>query len=215
MSLSKITMLGFERWLNHDNQSLFDDLILPDGIDKQILIDNILLEGGEFEVLYSNPYSMRKFIGIWSNKYNWTFEKWIKALSIDYNPLENYDRMEEWTDKSNAASSGSSHSENSNVSTTSVSSTTDYKVNTYDDDTLHEKSQDVSVDSGNGTVTIENDVSSSGNNKVDSEHKGRLHGNIGVTTSQQMLQSELELAKWNLYQHITDLFIKEFCLMIY
>ena len=47
------------------------------------------------------------------------------------------------------------------------------------------------------------------------EHTGRLYGNIGVTTSQQMLQSELDIAKFNLYDQIADIFCEEFCLMIY
>ena len=42
-----------------------------------------------------------------------------------------------------------------------------------------------------------------------------LSGNIGVTTSQQMLQSELDIARWNLYEHIADLFCSEFCIMVY
>ena len=43
----------------------------------------------------------------------------------------------------------------------------------------------------------------------------RLYGNIGVTTSQQMLQSELDVARWNVYEQIADLFVDEFCIMIY
>lgn len=37
-----------------------------------------------------------------------------------------------------------------------------------------------------------------------SSHKGHIHGNIGVTTSQQMLQSELELWKWDFLATISD-----------
>ena len=46
-------------------------------------------------------------------------------------------------------------------------------------------------------------------------HNGRIHGNVGVTTSQQMLEAELSLAEWNLYEHITDLFLSEFVIPIY
>ena len=46
-------------------------------------------------------------------------------------------------------------------------------------------------------------------------HNGRVHGNIGVTTSQQMLQSEIDVARFNIVQQITDLFLQEFCIMIY
>lgn len=45
--------------------------------------------------------------------------------------------------------------------------------------------------------------------------KLRAFGNIGVTTSQQMLQSELDIDAWNIYEHITDLFLDEFCVLLY
>ena len=47
------------------------------------------------------------------------------------------------------------------------------------------------------------------------EHYLRAYGNIGVTSTQQMIEQELELRKFNLYEKISDMFIQEFCLMIY
>lgn len=61
---------------------------------------------------------------------------------------------------------------------------------------------------------VNNSTSNSTTENISSNKRiGRVHGNIGVTTSQQMLQSELDVASWNLYQHITDIFAKEFLLM--
>lgn len=60
-------------------------------------------------------------------------------------------------------------------------------------------------DSQNGT----NDVLNSKN------HRLRAFGNIGVTSSQQLLQSELDIDAWNVYEHITDMFIDEFCVLLF
>ena len=49
----------------------------------------------------------------------------------------------------------------------------------------------------------------------DSTHHGRIHGNIGVTTSQQMLEAELQLGYWNVYEKITELFLQEFTIPVY
>lgn len=49
----------------------------------------------------------------------------------------------------------------------------------------------------------------------DFEHSGRSHGNIGVTTSQQMLEEELRVQAWNIYQHIADIFCKEMLITVY
>lgn len=44
---------------------------------------------------------------------------------------------------------------------------------------------------------------------------GREHGNVGVTTSQQMIQSERDLVVFNMYDVIAESFIENFCLMVY
>lgn len=47
-------------------------------------------------------------------------------------------------------------------------------------------------------------------------HTSRIHGNIGVTTSQQMLESELEVApKLNIMNIIIESFKNRFCLLVY
>ena len=68
-----------------------------------------------------------------------------------------------------------------------------------------------------------NKISASDVGVNDSEHQGnesglrtgRAHGNIGVTTSQQMLQAEWDVAKLNIYEEAADLFLNEFCIYVY
>lgn len=55
-------------------------------------------------------------------------------------------------------------------------------------------------------------------NKVDTgnKRKGRAYGNIGVTTSAQMIQGEIDVRSANVYaQLIADAFRTEFCIMVY
>ena len=203
MSSAKITTIGFHNLMQSQNDDLFSKMNLPVGIDKDTLIDNILLRAGEFEVVYSNPFFYQNAIGVWSNKHKRTFEKWVDALSIEYNPVENYDRMEEWEDKSNGNSTGETKG------TTSLNSINENRVSAFDSDFYQPDSYNSNTSNGNDES---NTKTNSSNN---SKHVGRVHGNIGVTTTQQMLESELSLAEWNVYEHITDLFIEEFCIAIY
>ena len=203
MSSAKVTTIGFHNWMQSQNDDLFSKMNIPVGIDKDTLIDNILLRAGEFEVVYSNPFFYQNAIGVWSAKHKKTFEKWINALSIEYNPVENYDRMEEWEDKSNGNSTGETNGN------TSLNSINENKVSAFDSDLYQPDSYNSNTSNGNDNS---NTKTNSSNN---SKHVGRVHGNIGVTTTQQMLQSELSLAEWNVYEHITDLFIEEFCIAIY
>lgn len=197
--MSKLTLIGFQNYLEADGDSLFKQLTLPDGINREILINNILLRGGEFEVLYSNPYFMQDAIGIWSIKSQPTFERWVKALSIKYDPLNNYDRTEEWTETDTGTVSGSSSTESG--------TDTEAKVSAYNSATYQPNNQ--MATSADSSTT---DQGSHDNLNV---RKGRAYGNIGVTTSQQMLEAELNIAKWNLIDQITDLFLNEFVIPIY
>ena len=231
MSTMKITLIGLNKFLNDSNDDLFKNLILPDGIEKDILTKNILLKGGDFEVLYADPYFMQDAIGLWSRKWNRTFQKWIDALSIEYAPLENYDRKEDWTDTTDRSNTSSGRKDSGNTRTLDnedkltidTDSTSETQVSAYDSSS-YQPSEKNTVDNGgtetnthSGTIKDEygEGISSSETENNTFTHGGRIHGNIGVTSSQQLLQSELELAEWNLYEHMTDLFLQEFIIPIY
>lgn len=231
MATAKICLIDFNRWMKANNDDLFSLLSLPEGIDKDTLVGNILLRGGEFECVYSDPSFIQNAIAIWSSKWYRTFDKWIKALNIEYSPLENYDRMEDWTDtrnKHDSATDGSSGSigENgsfNNTGNSSDNSMTENKVSAFDSSD-YQPSQQTTTEASNSNsnfgsdsrnTTTSNTLTHSGEEHEGNTHKGRIHGNVGVTTSQQMLISELELAEWNLYEHITDIFLSEFVIPIY
>ena len=264
MSLAKITLFGMYRWMQQSEDDLFSELEVPDGIDASGLVQTILSKGAEFEVLYGDPEFMQSMIGVWSHRWYPTFDRWYKALSIDYNPLENYDRMEEWSDagsknktgnaktdsisaSSNTISNNETQTDNGHMSTADSSytkaehdSTNEHQVSAYDSSTYQPENKDIL--SGDDTVTNsssasvntnKNDRSIAGsttasnassahsiNDNTEKEqqasaHTGRTHGNIGVTTSQQMLQAELDVARFNLYDEMADLFLQEFCVYTY
>lgn len=352
MSNAKITLFGCDAYFSNLGQSLFDNLTLPEGITKDTLVDNILLRGGDFECQYGDPEFIRRAIGAWSLKWQPTMKRWVDALAIEYAPLENYDRMEDWTDNterseaastneginrtlgrtedaSNAVSEATSETtsgskaENTGSVTTETTGgtktettggtasenatysqsdakhtdsdtdlTTDRdKFNSppkhtvsrsaYDSSNYEPLSQETdtgkwvegtSSDSNESSATSSQSASNSStsgtlsgsttgtlsgqttgtlsgatsgtsagtrntsaaDNKQTDEtegtdrtqdtssamnndfvHSGRIHGNIGVTTSQQMLLQELELGYWNIYEKITELFLQEFTIPVY
>lgn len=207
MSKAKVTMIG----LYHFNEDLFSQMVLPDGVESELLKNIILDESADFEVIYADPFFTENMIGLISRKWARTFQKWYDALQLEYDPIENYNRFEHWTDDSTgketqATTANSSESSQGNGQT-------DTYVNTYDSDTLHQNGRSISTQtaSANGTDTS----NSEGNTTDNAVHDGRIHGNIGVTTSQQMLLEELNISGWNLYEHIANVFIQELCIMVY
>lgn len=200
MSSAKLTLVGLYNWLSKENIDMFESFkYLPDGIDVSVLTNMILSEGGEFEPLYANAYMMKDNVQMFILNHLRTFTKWMNALSIEYDPLENYDRKEEWTDTGHSEITASSHGD--------ITGSAKNNVYAFDSDGVspHDESNTSSVTNSNG--------GNSGDSN--SEHNGRVHGNIGVTTSQQMLQSELDIARFNVYKQITDLFIDELLIAVY
>ena len=205
MAIAKITLIGFNNYMSSSNDDLFKYLELPAGIDRDTLINNILLRGGEFETLYADPYFLQNMIGVWSKKWQRTFSKWVKALSVDYEPLYNFDRHELYSDKRTQNESGQ-RSETATAhddSTSSGSGTTTNTVSAYDASTY--QPHDQSESSSTGSNTSDAVTTANGNDKRDLNenvvHEGHLYGNIGVTTSQQMLRDELDIQLWNIHIH--------------
>lgn len=91
MATAKATLIGM---YNFDS-SIFDKLVLPDGIDKDLFINTLLLKAGEFEVLYFEPMFFQTAIGVWSNKWYRTFAEWLRGTQATWNPIHNYDRIED------------------------------------------------------------------------------------------------------------------------
>lgn len=234
--MALLTIMGL---YNYDN-TIFDNLMLPDGVDKPTLVNNIVLETAELECIYPTPVFLKTAIGLWSNVQFLTWDRVYTAMNLEYNPIENYDRQETETTTGTRAHSGkdttvrsgtvseTGSTTGSTQGTVSESGTTTNKIAGFDSTTLvdHDSSTGSNTrqasDSSTGSSTRSGTDSSTqelthGEQIADSGSRtSRIHGNIGVTTSQQMLQSELDLApNLNIYQYITADFRKRFCVEVY
>lgn len=93
---ANMSVLGLYNWDN----TLFDNLEVPSGWDtqdKQLLVDNIVLECAELEILYPSAPFFKAALGAWSSKELPTWERIYQASILEYNPIENYNRAEKTT----------------------------------------------------------------------------------------------------------------------
>ena len=108
----------------------------------------------------------------------------------------------------------------------SLTSANSSERDTTEDKTTEHTGDDTRLDKHTGkdelktvdsqTLKDVNAESKSGRSDETSKHDGHLYGNIGVTTSQQMLNAELDLrAKVNIYDVIAEMFYREFCVYVY
>lgn len=221
--------------LFQNNPSLFLKLELPDGVSKDAVIDNLLMETAELEVLYPNPYFMQAAIGTWSLKELPVWKKLYETTVLKYDPIHNYDRNESWTEDENTDKKGSSENRGS-VSTETEGNTTQNRngsgslntshyVSAYNETDFTPTAKDSetqnasSTTSQNDSSSVDSSESSSGNTseseKRSVKRNGEISGNTGFHTKQKMIEQEREVAMFNIIDHIISSFKNRFCLLIY
>lgn len=222
--LSKLTLIGIH---NYTKGAIWDDVLLPEGIDREILINEILKQSGEFCVLYPDADFLKVQISHFFKKWYHNFERWIKAYNFDYEALYNLDVKSTITEEGENYENGSKTSNDSRNVTGSNSGNS-----TGNNENIHQKAaydatgfQNTERDSGstsmatsaNSSETIVgsgSEVSSgNSNHKIVTEEYRR--GNQGITQSQEMLLSEYNAWRFNIYNQIADIFVSEFCVTVY
>lgn len=121
------------------------------------------------------------------NKADLIAEYWnkiYKLKTIEYQPIENYDRYEDIEDNGTSSGTSSSNSES----------------NAYEFPMEAPLKKQTAASDGKGTANS--------NATAKNTRKAHIHGNIGVTTSQQMLESEIELQKQ--LSMLKELYIKQY-----
>ena len=227
-TMQRLTLIGL---YNFDN-TLFDSLELPDEYDKQTFIDSLLIEHGEKCILYSNPDFMKYSIGAWGRKWALELERIAQALKAEYDPIYNYDRFEEYTDNegrkltstTNAGHKATDSPDFDVIRETNDNAVTENQTSAYNSSSYQPESKTI-VDGGKETATTKGktqDLAETSNSKTDDaetrnfSHKAHLYGNIGVTTSAQMVTEVVQQRfKYNLYGTAAKLFANELLIGIY
>lgn len=93
MREATLSLLGL---YNYDS-TVLDLLSLPEALERNTVIKNLLAETAELEILYPNPVVLKNLIGVWSLKEMPVWQKLYDSTIFEYNPIENYDRHEEET----------------------------------------------------------------------------------------------------------------------
>lgn len=200
---------------NYDN-SIFDGLSLPEGIDKELLIDRIMIRGGEYESVYTSVPFLKSAISNWSATHRHLIDKWLEVYNKDFEPLENYDRIEDWTDDGNNTTKGTGTTKGSDRAHAQGNVTGTNTVSAYNTSNLVNDNGTTQGNTTDTTSSTQTDSTTQSNDVTHSKHSGRVHGNIGVTTSMQMYESFwLLMGEYgNIYDSIATLFLQDFVVPI-
>lgn len=222
--LSKLTLIGLN---NYTEGAIWANLELPEGINKELLINEIIKKGGEFCTLYPDPDFLKVQIQLWSKKWYHNFDRWVRAYNFEYEALYNLDVKSTITeegenhDLGSKSSSDSRSISGSSSSSSNGSNSNEHKKAAYDSSypVPTEKDDGYNSLSTSGNTTESNIGSGKEDTKNDATHKivteEYRRGNQGITMSQEMLLAEMNAWYWNLYDHIADIFVNEFCVCLY
>lgn len=258
---------------------IFDDLVVPEGMDGPTLINQILYESSDLELVIPDPHYYKAFMQDWAKKRLPIWQMLWDSTKYTYDPIANYDRKEEWTDTEtrdlkntdlttrnitdtkngtrrgtnsdtetrNLTETDSQESTSTGRTTNSQDTTTTNSKRSFDSATLIVTDETISntedTSTSNGTVNQDGSVRNTGT--VDTDHiidetitdtikgtgtidvkgtdtgtvihkyAGTIKGNIGVTTTQQMIMSQREVVQFDVYSYIVKDYIASFCLEVY
>lgn len=214
--MARITLWGFYQY----DKTLFDGIVLPEGIGKENLVAEIMRKSGDLYPYHQVLEYLKSNINYWFARRLFDFERMYNALRVEYSPVENYDRKENITrDYENSGIDKASTTLGSSTTTTNVGSNdNENKVSAYNESDYTNREKDTQsynstlTNTGSGTDTTQTEYGLK-RKEVEDIH---VHGNIGVTTSQQMIESEMSLrAKYDIYKIIAKEFEREFLVQIY
>ena len=210
---AKISVMGLFQW----NNDLFGLMVIPEGLDKDIVVSNLLAETAELEVIYPNYEVMRTLIGTWSYKELPIWEHLYKTTKYDYDPIQNYNRTEIETieGEGDRTHSGTDIRTRQDITdSTSKEAIAGFdSVPSGDSDGLVDQSRNKYDNQFDSSDSLEHGEKI--NDKTNSRRENHTSGNIGVTTTQKMIREEREIAEFNIYDRIITDFKARFCIEVY
>ena len=227
---------------NYDN-TLLDLMQIPEDIDRATLIDNLLMESAEQELLYSNLGFLKQAIGSWSAKQLPIWEHLIETTKYEYNPIWNKDGTVTELETRDLAGSETVVDETDRVDNLTDKNTRDFEdketrdlagsnlnsVYGFNSSTAAPANSDDSTDTGTDTIehTGTDTMDHTGRQDIDRnlqrdttdtgtvKHERLEQGNIGLTSTQDLISQERQIALFNVMDVIIKDFIKRFCLAVY
>ena len=192
----RMTLYGMYKY----DPTLFDGVILPDGMDKTIMVNQIIRQSGDLFPYYQVPPEVKTAITEWFTRRKDNFAKLGQGFTAEYNPIENYDRHEDSTETPDITHTLTNSGEDASTNEADVQgyNATDYTPNSRTISSGTSSTNGTDKESGTRTFT------------------SRIHGNIGVTTSAQMLEGELALRRsLDIYALIAEEFETDNLIQVY
>lgn len=194
---------------------VFKDIDINDKLDKDTLINAIMDVCGMNEPIYPEIEILQIKVQYFFKKHKKQFDKLVYLYSLtygtDYNPIWNKDGTKTHIETTVRSKDNTvDHSHNNSI-------------NDNGEDINQVSAYDTSGFSNDSKTSTHNNRNENGNNNTRGNEKENIKltiediekGNIGVTTTADMLNQEIDLqSRFNVYEVIARMFFDEFCLHV-
>lgn len=186
--------------------NFFDDADIDNRLDKDEIKMAILERCGTLLPLYTNTEMFKSFSDSFFKQRKNIISKLIDTTEFDYNPIANYDSTEEVTRKYDEKTTN----QNQTIENSTRNSTQENNVSAYDSDVYQPKEKVVGATNDNNNTN----GNGSGTSNITENLTTRKRGNIGVTTTQQMIEAERKVVLFNVYNWIAIEFEQKFFICV-
>lgn len=186
------------------NDHLFDDMYIPESLDRDTVVASIIMETEGLEALYVDVPFMMNAIKYWSITMRHKWDKLVASMNFEYNPIWNKDGVRMHTEEENKSSE-----RDETVADSTASTSNNFGAGFNTTSGLTNRERDTVQNSGQ--VKTDDDLKES----TKRESKDVEQGNIGVTSTQQLIKEEREVADINIYSIIAKDFKHKFCIQVY
>lgn len=198
----------------YDN-TIFDNLTVPTGINRDLLINNILEACGNLETFYPNPDYLKASIGWWSDKNSDVFQKMYDTTQFIYDPIANKDALIEDERQINEANSHEGQQARASQGQSLSNTQSEDKIAGFNSSDYVDSNKAIGDGSTESQGAETSTDQSSGTRLMMEKYKHIEKGNIGVTTTQQMIEAERNIDQFNIYDYIVNNFKNAFCVLVY
>lgn len=229
--MATLSILGL---YNFDN-SIFDGFRVPENVEKETAVNNILMECAELEIIYTNPEFMKFAITNWTNKEFAVWDDLQKTKEYEYNPIWNKDGTVIETEtrdltkrdtgtgnkttiediKVNVDTTGKNDGNGDSENSVMGYNSTEYEKKDLNESTSHADYEDHVINKGDNTIKNDEERNFTETDTGTITHERRETGNIGVTTTQTMIKEQREIVQFNIYDYILESFKRRFCILVY
>lgn len=191
----------------------YNDIVL---ISSNIVENYLLKKYASYYTLNNTPNEFKADFDIYNGLMADGLNKIINAFNEKYNPVENYNsNIEEQNIYGERVSTFNKGEQSNNNNYGNRQNTTTDSVTTYDTTDFKDTSKTVNNNLSYADILTEgNRIDKDTHNTYTDTHLLNQHGNIGVTTSQQMINEEVNLRLTNIYYKYLDEFAKNWLFYI-